>query len=807
MQAVGLVFRAQLRHRWRSWLAIAILIGLVGGVIMAAAAAGRRTESAFPSFVTNHGFDAEVYSTQPAPEIARLPGVSAVTKGFGPDNGQPTCPCTHPLNPSYFGLVVLPANGRPAVTLVSGRMPDPTNPYEVLAAYTLQHDEGVQLGTIFHVPFYAQSQISAYNSATGAPPKPTGPTLALRVVGFEATEFDFPSGSTPSYSLYASPAFSRIALPRIATGYVYLVRLRRGAADLPRFDAAVSALGGVAYTQNEDAQIASVEASIHPQAIGWWLLAGLAALVGLVVIGQALGRQSIAEGEDFPTLVALGLNQRQLVMLGTARNLVVALAGAFGAVAIAVILSPIAPLGEARIAESSTGITFDGLVLTLGVLATVVVVTALGLWPSVRAARSTRPDQQTVPTSASKVASSLWSIGAPPSVVIGVRNALERGRVGSGVPVGSALLGTVMAVVALSATAVFGASLSHLTATPTLYGDQFQLNISNPNSGGTPDPAVLQDLQHNRAVTGITAGIALPAISIDKVVVGAVAGTAIRGPLLFSTIDGHPPTASGQVGLGATTMRQVGARLGSVVEVTISLPTGVKRTEPFRVVAQMSLPVLGNAVSLGNGALFTLAGYEDAACPRGPGHARCLQKVAQSTNGGVLVGFVAGSPGQAAINHYLDKYRSLATLAVTPTSLVNFGEAVNFPLIFGALVGVFGAATLLHLLVISVSRRRQEVGLLKVVGFVNRQVASSVAWQATTVAALGVVIGIPAGIVVGRVVWIAFAANLGAVPVSLVPMLLIALIVVGVLVVANLIAIAPAIAATRSKPQDLLRAT
>lgn len=254
-------------------------------------------------------------------------------------------------------------------------------------------------------------------------------------------------------------------------------------------------------------------------------------------------------------------------------------------------------------------------------------------------------------------------------------------------------------------------------------------------------------------------------------------------------------------------MRQVGARLGSVVEVTISLPTGVKRTEPFRVVAQMSLPVLGNAVSLGNGAVFTLAGYEDAACPRGPGHARCLQKVAQSTNGGVLVGFVAGSPGQAAINHYLDKYRSLATLAVTPTSLVNFGEAVNFPLIFGALVGVFGAATLLHLLVISVSRRRQEVGLLKVVGFVNRQVASSVAWQATTVAALGVVIGIPAGIVVGRVVWIAFAANLGAVPVSLVPMLLIALIVVGVLVVANLIAIAPAIAATRSKPQDLLRAT
>ena len=87
---------------------------------------------------------------------------------------------------------------------------------------------------------------------------------------------------------------------------MYLVRLRHGAADLPRFDAAASADGGAVYTQNEDAQVASVEASIHPQAIGWWLLAPLAALVGLAVIGQALGRQSIAESEDFPTMVALG---------------------------------------------------------------------------------------------------------------------------------------------------------------------------------------------------------------------------------------------------------------------------------------------------------------------------------------------------------------------------------------------------------------------------------------------------------------------------------------------------------------------
>jgi hypothetical protein len=43
------------------------------------------------------------------------------------------------------------------------------------------------------------------------------------------------------------------------------------------------------------------------------------------------------------------------------------------------------------------------------------------------------------------------------------------------------------------------------------------------------------------------------------------------------------------------------------------------------------------------------------------------------------------------------------------------------------------------------------------------------------------------------------------VPVSVVPIELIAVLVAGVLVVANLIAVTPALVATRSKPGELLR--
>ena len=121
------------------------------------------------------------------------------------------------------------------------------------------------------------------------------------------------------------------------------------------------------------------------------------------------------------------------------------------------------------------------------------------------------------------------------------------------------------------------------------------------------------------------------------------------------------------------------------------------------------------------------------------------------------------------------------------------------------MLAVFGAATLAHLLVVSVSRRRRDLGLLKVLGFVNRQVVATVSWQATTLALVGVVVGVPLGLIVGRAVWNAFANNLGVVPVTVLPTLVVAAIAVGVLVGANVIAIAPAWVATRSKAGELLR--
>ncbi len=806
MGAVRLVFHAGLRRRWRSWLAIALLISVVGGLVLAAAAAGRRTENAFPRFVAAHGFDTVVYAFRPVPALAHLPGIASATELILPDAGNPTCQgCAHSINGNDFGVAVVTGGGPSLSTLVSGHLPDPSQPDQVLASFTLQQDDGVHVGTVIHVPFEAPSEAADYNNPNTGTPNPHGPHPALTVVGIEASEFEFPAGTTPVYLLYAGPGFARSVLPHTAVQYQYYVRLRHGAAGIIQFDQQEKSLnlGGTGPnvgSSSEDGVAATIEASIHPQAVGWWILAALAALVGLAVVGQALARQSAAESEDHPTLVAVGMSRRELFALDMTRNLVVGLAGACGAVLIATALSPIAPLGEARLAEASTGIAFDPLVLPLGALATVLVVLALGTWPAWRAARTRRADELSVPSRPSAVVGHLVTLGAPPTAVIGVRNALERRSGGptSTVPLGSTLLGLVLAVVALCATGVFGASLTHLTATPRLWGDPEQVSF---------DPAsatLLRSLEGNPEVTGITKGVGAADITVNGKIVGSIVGTAIKGPLLFSTVVGHPPVGDDQVGLGVTTMHQVGAHVGSVVDVTVTTHSGARRTEPFRVVAQTSFPQFGGFVSLGTGVLMTTADLVHVACPTGPHSAECIQKTGGLQTGGIRVSFASGPRGKAALDRYLAAYAPITTEPVAPTSLVNFGEAVNFPLIFGVMLAVSGAATLAHLLVVSVARRRREVGLLKVLGFVNGQVVSTVSWQATTLAFVGVVVGVPLGLVIGKTVWDVFANNLGVVPVTVVPALLIVAITVGVLVGANVIAIAPALAATRSKPGDLL---
>jgi hypothetical protein len=179
------------------------------------------------------------------------------------------------------------------VTLLSGRMPDQSDPGEVLASFTLAKDNGVRIGSVIQVPLASPAQLES-----GKLNGPPAARPALRVVGIVAAEAEFPSGASPHYDLYSTTAFAHAVNHRVALLSTYNVRLVHGAADLAGFDGRLRQLKLDVYgTLDLDAAAVAVEESIAPQVIGWYMLAGLAALAALTVIGQARpGRPASGDG-------------------------------------------------------------------------------------------------------------------------------------------------------------------------------------------------------------------------------------------------------------------------------------------------------------------------------------------------------------------------------------------------------------------------------------------------------------------------------------------------------------------------------
>jgi hypothetical protein len=251
-------------------------------------------------------------------------------------------------------------------------------------------------------------------------------------------------------------------------------------------------------------------------------------------------------------------------------------------------------------------------------------------------------------------------------------------------------------------------------------------------------------------------------------------------------------------------MRAAGARPGGTVRVTVADPAGTPHTASFYVTGRASLNA--GVGGLGNGAVMTTSAFVDAQCPSGASQSVCQRAVKQSMATSVLVRAAPGPAGDAALARYVRQYHDLTYFPTTPTVLVNFGESVNFPLLFGVALSLFGAATLMHLLLVSAARRRRETGLLKSLGFIRRQVAAAVCWHASTVALIGIMVGVPIGIAVGRVLWRVFATNFGVIPVPVTEPLTLTVMALGVLAAANLLAAVPALLAAQSRPGLLLRA-
>ena len=612
--------------------------------------------------------------------------------------------------------------------------------------------------------------------------------------------------------MYTTRAFARIFGPRTFAFYGYYVQLRHAPADFPRFAARARALGSVGVL-DLDTEASAIESSIHPQAVGWWILAGLAALAGIVVVAQALTRQATIEAEPYDTFSALGVTGRQLVVLGMTTTLIIAAGGVIGGVAIAFGLSPLTPVGEARLADPSPGFAFDASALLPAALAAIIVVLALGLWPAIRTARARRPAPASQVTRPSRIVSRLASAGASPSVLIGVRHALQRGRGRAAVPVGSALTGSILALTALCATTVFGASLTHLTSTPALYGQAYdlQLSPSSPSASATQLAQLRSLIERDRAISDISLGTSAR-VGIDGKSVAAIAGQRIRGHLLLTTIDGRLPVARNEIALGAATLRQAGAHIGSLIRVTVPGPRGGIRAASYRVVGTIVFPPGLSTGGLGRGASFTLGGLLDAQCARSPAQNACEFRVI-GTDGGFLVRAVPGPAGLAALTRLARAFPVRGDLPGSPDQPGQFRRGSRLPVHLRAAPHPVRHGH--HR-----ARPRRQCGRpcrggKRRAPAQNPRVHSPPGGLRRVVAdhnhrpgrdrrrgRRGRVVAAKSA----KLIWRIFAGNLGVLPVPVVTAWAIAAVAAGAILIANVLAIGPALVASRSRPASLLKA-
>ncbi len=139
-----------------------------------------------------------------------------------------------------------------------------------------------------------------------------------------------------------------------------------------------------------------------------------------------------------------------------------------------------------------------------------------------------------------------------------------------------------------------------------------------------------------------------------------------------------------------------------------------------------------------------------------------------------------------------------------PAEIVNYQSTGGTPVVLATGLATGAVIALAVALVATVRKRRQDLALLKTLGFTRNQLAVTLAWQATVTAIVGIVIGVPVGIAAGRQLWIIFARSIDAVPEPSVP-LSIVLVAAGALVLANLVAAIPGRVAASTPAAVILR--
>ena len=379
----------------------------------------------------------------------------------------------------------------------------------------------------------------------------------------------------------------------------------------------------------------------------------------------------------------------------------------------------------------------------------------------------------------------------PAAAVAGLSMTTAGRRDETATPIGTAVAGVSLAVATIVAAVGLTASLDSLTRTPESFGapwDVSVMDISGDAAGTFED--FTSTLAHHPAVEA-AAGIVGTDVEVGDEIfwvqafrpIDNVAGIA---PVITA---GREPGAVDEIALGSITMSNLGVEIGDSVV--------VQSTVSGR--APSTMTVVGTTIVNDT--------YETSP---GRGGVVALEWLDANSPETFPDPYVVQLDERADVSAFkADVESQLPAVVNTPAphrAIRNVERIASLPFLLAILVGVLAMASLAHALTLSIRRSRDQLAVWKSIGFTGGQVRSAVAWHASTLAIAATLIGVPIGVVLGRVGWRVVANQIGVASNPVTPLVGMTLAALAALAIANLIAAYPGWRAAQLPTAQALRA-
>jgi FtsX-like permease family len=493
---IWLAARSALRRTWVGASVVAVLLGIVGGVVTAALWGADRVETSYERLVRDvDAPDLFLIDTVSAAEAAGLtdhcdeecadvdaggaaieqlraePAVEEVTeviqqfvsirtasgRFLGSEPAEECSTGAGELNLTWSNW---PRTGSPPARIVSGRLPDEDSTNEVALSSITARRAGVDVGDSVFLTGPCGDEDTDEVSSHLDPP------IELKVVGVLVGFLDVrPPGQSEYYEdVYVSQQLIRqtgAAGFDSQAGFAAWLRPGTSVADL-----SPDTQAGIIFDLANHS--IDVREDLTADALALRLFA-IAALVSAIAVLSQLLSSSVQSAVSLNrSLMFIGARRRDLASLGYVHGALIGAGAAIVAGVTTVGVAPVVPLGAADPIDQGSNIGLVVSVGLLGAVATLAAVLILAIIPAILAARAS--DRPPLPPAVRWPARVAEALHFGPAASLGTRFALEPATGPRPTPIRSGIGAIVVALAVVTGVITFGSALDHLRTTPRLVG-------------------------------------------------------------------------------------------------------------------------------------------------------------------------------------------------------------------------------------------------------------------------------------------------------------------------------------------------